>query len=138
MAAFDPKLLEAYFRFMAELSKHSSQLSETVEALSQAASPEAWVKFMQQAAGENWLERYWQSLGLIPKARYDELEARYLELKAQLEAAEREAQQLRMLLKAQGNEATQAAVEAWSGALKQTLEAQTRWWEAWLKGRDDQ
>lgn len=143
MPPYDPKLLEAYFRFMAEVSKQSGQLSDTLETWQHASNPEAWAKVMQQfypgkppispEEMQRWLERYWRTLGFVPKSRYDELEAQYLKLKDRLEAAEREAQHLRTLLKVQGSEKTQAAVEAWSDTIKQTLEAQTRWWEAWLK-----
>jgi hypothetical protein len=143
MSTFDPKLLEAYFRFMAEVSKQTGQFTDTFATLQDASSPEAWANFMQQfypgkppvsnEEMQSWLERYWQTLGFVPRSRYDELERQYLQLRDKLEAVEQEAQRLRTLLKVQGDEKTQAAVDAWTDTIKQTLEAQTRWWESWLK-----
>ncbi len=137
MSSYDPKLLEAFYRFMAEASRSQGQAQDFFEALTKAASPEEWAKLMkpfapsgeEKAEGtpfQQWSEAYWEALGFVPKSRYQELERHYLALREKLEQAER-------LLKVQGQEEkAKEAVEAWSSALEQTLEAQRKWWGSWL------
>lgn len=143
MSTYDPKLLESWFRFMAEATKSQSEASEMMEAMSKATSPEGWAEVMRRFAPADtsahpevfsqWSEAYWEAFGFVPKAKYEELETQYLGLKARLEAAEREAQNAKRLLNMQGQqEKAKEAVDAWSDTLNATLQAQSQWWSSWL------
>ena len=144
----DPKLLESYFRFMAETMKQQAQVNDFFEAFQKATSPEAWASFLQKTSPEisapetpaasfqSLSESYWRAMGFVPKLQYDELEAKYLELKAKLEAAEREAERLKALLSGEQQEKAKEAIDAWTEAMQNTLEAQTKWWSTWLEKKD--
>ena len=137
---------------MAEAAKGQSQAKDLLNALSVGASPDALTRWLKQVYGGEvppgqvelftlWTQNYWETLGFVPKARFEELERHYLELKKQLEAAEREAAVARTLLSLQGQEEkAKEAVDAWSEAVQTTLSAQTKWWSSWLgsvPGQDD-
>ena len=77
-----------------------------------------------------------EAFDVVPKSKYDALEQQYLELKAKLEAAEREATAARRLLGEGPEETANAAVDAWSNMVATTLEAQTQWWANWLEDKD--
>jgi hypothetical protein len=145
----DPKLLEAYFRFMAEAMKQQGQAKDFFEAFQKATSPEAWATFLQKAAPDiqgmpdmsmagfqSLSESYWRALGFVPRLQYDELETKYLELKEKLEVAEREAERLKSLLSGEQQERAKEAIDAWTEAIQGTLEAQTKWWSSWLGKKD--
>ncbi len=141
MSSVDPKLLEAYFRFMAEASKQAAQGKEFFEQLPKVSSPDDWAALMQgfspaEAQPEDmaqFTEAYWAALGFVPKIRFDELRRQYLALKEKLELAEQEANRLRVLLTMKGQEEQAKEVaDAWSETLKTTLDAQTKWWADWL------
>ena len=148
MSAYDPKLLESWFRFMAEATKSQAQTSEMMDAMAKATSPEGWAEVMQRFAPNDasatqpetfteWSAAYWETFGFVPKAKYEELESQYLELKERLEAAEREARNAKRLLAMKGQEEkAKEAVDAWSDTLNATLQAQSQWWSSWLGSSD--
>lgn len=138
MSGYDPKLLEAWFRFLAEASRGQAQAERAAESLSRGSSPEAWAELSRgllpwtdAAALQPWSERYLAALGLVPKRRYDELEHHNEELRRKLEEAER-------LLAAQAQgAAAREAVNAWQRTLDETLAAQRRWFSSWLGTADE-
>lgn len=144
MSTYDPKLLESWFRFMAEATKSQAQASEMMDAMAKASSPEGWAEVMQKFAPSaapsqtpetftDWSAAYWEAFGFVPKAKYEELETQYLALKERLEAAEREARSAKQLLAMKGQEEkAKEAVDAWSKTLQTTLQAQSQWWSSWL------
>lgn len=146
--SYDPKLLESWFRFMAEATKSQAQTSDMMDAMAKATSPEGWAEVMQRFAPAEasahrsedfmqWSAAYWEAFGFVPKTKYEELETQYLELKDRLEAAEREARNAKRLLAMKGQEEkAKEAVDAWSNTLNATLQAQSQWWSSWLGGND--
>jgi len=136
MNPYDPKLLEAWFRFLAESARQGgvSGPPDLADAFRRYASfsgpPEAF------AAMTN---TYFEALGFVPKSRYEALEKQYENLLKKYEAAERALSAL------QGNfgrggegaqERMQEAAELWSETMRKTLEAQTNWWRAWTAGTE--
>lgn len=141
MNNYDPKTLEAWFRFMAEATKSSSQASEMLERFAkQPSSPqdlsEVMKTFMptQQLPGSpemfnEWAQLWLNSVGMVPKSRYDALEKKYTELKRELESAERTIASLRGMLGVSGQEEqAKQALNTWNDSVQSTLKAQTEWW----------
>ena len=50
MTNYDPKTLEAWFRFMAEAARNQTQAAEMMTAIAEASSPEAWAKLLDAYA----------------------------------------------------------------------------------------
>lgn len=144
MSSYDPKLLESWFRFMAEATKSQAQASDMMDAMSQATSPQGWAEVMGRFAPKEasaqkpealaeWSAAYWEAFGFVPQAKYEELRDQYLELKGRLETAEREARHAKQLLAIKGQEEqAKEAVDAWSDTVNATLQAQSQWWSSWF------
>lgn len=138
MNGYDPKLLEAWFRFLAETSRSQGQAQEALSGLSERFSPEAWAE-MSRAwlpwgdAEElpSWGERYLAALGLVPKHRVEALERHNEVLRRKLEEAER-----LLATQAQG-EVAREVVEAWQRTVEATIATQRRWFLSWLGEPDE-
>lgn len=143
MNNYDPKMLEAWFRFMAEATKSSSQANDMFERFAkQPNSPQDLSKMMTQFMPGNsselpgspemfteWAQLWLNSMGMVPKSRYDALEKKYKELKEELESAERTIASLRGMLGVQGQEErAKEALDTWNNSVQTTLKAQTDWW----------
>ena len=146
---YDPKLLEAWFRFMAEATKASSSANEMFQRTTQgnpavSASPN-FAEMMQQfyasanlpanLSGQpevfNQMTEAWlASFGMIPKSRYDALEAKYEELLEKFRDSERTVQALRAGSAVSGEQA-QEMLKTWEDTVQKTLEAQSAWWQSW-------
>ena len=141
---YDPKLLEAWFRFMAEATRSGSSASEAFQQASGGNTPPNFAEMMTRfysptnlpanlmgqpetfnAMTEAWLA----SFGMVPKSRYDALEAQYEALLEKFKESERTAQTLRA--SAMGKEQAQEALKTWEDTVQKTLQAQTAWWGAW-------
>jgi hypothetical protein len=95
---------------------------------------------------ETWLEEWWRTMGVVPRARYLELLERCNTLQRRLERAEETIQNLKTLLGSQGqDEEARQTLDMWSSMLSETLKTQTEWMKAWTAAnqqpddaRDDQ
>ena len=141
---YDPKLLEAWFRFMAEATRSGSGASEAFQQASSGGAPPNFAEMMTRfysptnlpanLAGQpetfNAMTEAWlASFGMVPKSRYDALETQYEALLEKFRDSERTAQTLRA--SAMGTEQTQEVLKTWEGTVQKTLQAQTAWWGAW-------
>lgn len=149
MNNYDPKMLEAWFRMMAEMMRTSNNSSDMMKRMGQASSPadmQEAMKAMQQFLPASTFANYqpdalaqfgtvwFEMMGMVPKGRYDMLERKYQELHKKLEESERTIASLRTLLKFKGQEEqAQQALEAWSQSVQSTLQTQNAWWQTWLK-----
>ena len=152
--AYDPKLLEAWFRFMAEATKASSSANETFQRTTQgtqnksASAPPNFAEMMTQFYSPanlpanlpnqpemfNQMTEAWlASFGMVPKARYDALEAKYEELLEKFKESERTVQALRTGQAVSG-EQTKELLQTWENTVQKTLQAQSAWWQSWSQG----
>ncbi len=148
---YDPKLLEAWFRFMAEATKASSSANEMFQRTAQgspnASKPPNFAEMMTQfyspdalptnLAGQpemfNQMTEAWlASFGMVPKSRYDALEAKYEELLEKFKESERTVQALRTG-QAMSGEQTREVLKTWEDTVQKTLEAQSAWWRSWSR-----
>ena len=149
---YDPKLLEAWFRFMAEATKASSSANEMFQRTTQGAgqgsagaTPPNFAEMMTQFyspdnlpanfAGQpemfNQMTEAWlASFGMVPKSRYDALGAKYEELLSKFKESERTVQALRTG-QAMSGEQTKEVLKTWEDTVQKTLQAQTAWWQSW-------
>ena len=152
--AYDPKLLEAWFRFMAEATKASSGASEMFQQTTggstqnkNASAPPNFAEMMTQfyspanlpanLTGQpemfNQMTEAWlASFGMVPKSRYDALEAKYEELLEKFKESERTVQALRTG-QAMSGEQTKEVLKTWEDTVQKTLEAQSAWWQSWSR-----
>lgn len=156
---YDPKLLEAWFRFMADATKASSSANEMFQQTVQGntgqgssgqrgSSPntppnfaEMMTQFYSPAnlpanlTGQpevfNQMTETWlASFGMVPKSRYDALEAKYEELLGKFKESERTVQALRTGQE-MSSEQTKEVLKTWEDTVQKTLEAQSAWWQSW-------
>ncbi len=145
MSSYDPKLLEAWFRFLAEAARSSGKSNELVEAMNRGGStPDELVRIVSESGPEGFsppapdmfagaLERWAEALGFVPRSRHEALKEKYEELKAQMEEAERQARAARAFMGDAGREGeAKKALEAWSGTVADALELQAEWWTSFL------
>ncbi len=150
---YDPKLLEAWFRFMAEATRAGSGASEAFQKATQqqtaGSAPPNFAEMMTQfyspanlpanLTGQpemfNQMTETWlASFGMVPKSRYDALESKYEELLSQFKESERTVQALRTG-QAMSGEQTKEVLKTWEDTVQKTLEAQSAWWQSWSAGQ---
>ncbi len=151
---YDPKLLEAWFRFMAEATKASSSANEMFQQTTRGSAqtkdggaPPNFAEMMTQfyspanlpanLSGQpevfNQMTEAWlASFGMVPKSRYDALEAKYEELLEKFKESERTVQALRTG-QAMSSEQTKEVLKTWEDTVQKTLEAQSAWWRSWSR-----
>ena len=143
----DTKLVEQWLRMAADALRGTEQARKAFDAL--GATPptadalERWWRLWFPAGEEapappepeqlrEWVESWWENLGVVPKYRYMELLRRYEALKARLEEAEETVRNLRKILSEQGgSEEARSAVDRWAELTEEALKAQMEWARAW-------
>jgi hypothetical protein len=120
-------------------------MREALMALGRVASPEelaSWAaRFAPREAGttgsaptNEWLERSWEAMGFVPRARYLKLLEHSESLRRQLEEAEVTIRGLRELLATTGqSEEARRMFTKWEGPMRESVQAYTEWLSAWTK-----
>lgn len=151
---YDPKLLEAWFRFMAEATKASSSANEMFQQTTRGSAqtkdggaPPNFAEMMTQfyspanlpanLPGQsdmfNQMTEAWlASFGMVPKSHYDALESKYEELLEKFKESERTVQALRTD-QAMSGEQTREVLKTWEDTVQKTLQAQSAWWQSWSR-----
>lgn len=147
----DSKLIESWLRLTADALKGAEEARKALESLAQAPpSPDAlsrwaaaWLPADVTAGGATdapqelarLVERWWQTLGVVPRYQYLELLAKYEELKGRLEQAESTVRNLRELLARRGDSPeVREVLDGWEEGTRRALDAQAEWARTWLEG----
>jgi hypothetical protein len=139
------KLMEAWFRLMAEAARGTAEAQEALKSLSRISGPEDFANWMARllpvasreaslAPADDWLEEWWRMIGFVPRYRYLELLDRCDSLRRKLEEAEATIARLRAMSSvrvANPGEPTHSLMGAWEGMFQEMLKAQAGWAEAW-------
>lgn len=146
----NPTVMEAWFSLMAEAMKGTRESQEAFQRLSEMSGDSEemnrWMaQFMPAAAAysanlqpeafEEWMERSWRMMGVVPRTRYLELLEKCDTLQRKLNKAEETVQNLRARLdrKDQQDVNTQKMATIWGTMMQDTLKAQTEWMRAWTE-----
>lgn len=148
----DPKLMEAWYRLMAEAARSGadpwSPLHEEGDA---PKNPAAWLARWMKEQGatsdlpgsmpdpdempEAWMEQWYRSMGVVPRSRYLRALERNEKLRNELEKAKERIERLSRASK-QGADHAAAAddmLDQWQQSLEDTLDAQARWMESFTR-----
>ena len=147
-AIINPKLMEAWFKLLAEATKGTGEAQEAFRALGTVSSGDTeamsrWLaKFMpaamasasnlQPEAFEAWVEESWRMMGVVPRERYLELLEKHDLLQRRLEKAEDTIKKLRSMLDTTSQqEEAQKVMDLWGSMLSDTLKLQADWMQSW-------
>ncbi len=138
----NPKLIEAWYRFMAEAVRETSQAQAFFDRYAEGQDPAEWLaRWMKQQGAEatpdpeelpdEWLEQWYKMMGVVPRSRYLELLDRYERLRKRLEEAQKKIERLVGAPGAmQPEEAAEEVMNIWKSTLDETLKAQSEWMRA--------
>lgn len=142
----DPKLMEAWFRLMADAMRGVQSAQEAMGAFAQlptdAAAMQRWMDLYMPGmavpgthAFDAWLEEWYRTVGMVPRSRYLEALARMDELERRLRQADETIRTLRDLVAGQDarQETAQEVMDVWNRMMEETLKAQSRWLESWTQ-----
>lgn len=140
----DPVVIEAWLRLTEEARRGVGGAQEAIRLLAEAwKSPEELKVWMErfvplrseQSGPEQfreWIEGWWETMGVVPRSRYLDLLENSDTLKARFEEAEATIQQLRTALGSKEDENQRKDMwELWETALHKTLKAQSEWLQTW-------
>ncbi len=139
----DPQLFASWSRFLAGTASSSPDMREALMALGRVGNPEelaTWAaRFaprdmgsMGSATANEWLERSWETMGFVPRARYLKLLEHSERLRRQVEEAETTIRDLRALLASTGqSEEARRIFTNWEGPMRESVQAYTDWVKAW-------
>ncbi|MGH7822108.1 MAG: hypothetical protein ACREQ9_20285 [Candidatus Binatia bacterium] len=139
------RITEIWFRLLADAARGTREAQETIRSFTEAAlDPQTLARRIARLlpAGVSaptpetigdWIEGFWATTGVVPRARYLELLERYEALRSRLEEAEVTIGKLRRLLGEKGHEGdAQKVLDLWAGAVGETLRAQAEWMRGWI------
>jgi hypothetical protein len=141
----DPQLFASWSRFLAGSASSSPDMREALMALGRVGSPDelaTWAaRFAPREPGSaaaapttEWLERSWEAMGFVPRARYLKLLEHSEHLRRQVEEAEATIRGLRELLATTGqSEEARRIFTKWEGPMRESMQAYTDWLGAWTK-----
>ena len=148
----DPKLIEAWYRFMAEAMRETSDTQQFFEKYAEGQDPSKWLaRWMKQQGADappapdefsdelpdEWLEQWYKMMGVVPRSRYLELLDRYERLRKQLEEAQKKIERLGGSPNTQQQEqAAEEVMNIWKSTLDETLKAQSEWMRTFSKKED--
>jgi len=136
------KLAEQWFRLLADAARGSTQAREAMDAFSKVGEPGDFSRWMTQfmpdagaaADAPAAMERWWEMMGVVPRARYQKLLEHSEKMRAKLEEAEAAIQQLREMLAGLGqNEEAAFLAGSWESALREGAKSYSDWLEAWSR-----
>jgi predicted DNA-binding protein (UPF0251 family) len=137
----DPKLMENWFKLMAEAMRGTRDAQEALQSLPSTNNPAeltAWMMRWMPAGTANapdafreWLEDWYKMMGVVPRSRYLEALERCDQLRVRLEEAEATIKRLQPTPGANLDEA-QKAMDAWQSTMQATLKAQSEWMQRFM------
>jgi hypothetical protein len=142
----DPKIVEVWFKLMADAAKGVQEAQEAVQLLAKVSSPTELNRWLlnfapglvsptahrQAEIFEEWLEQWWRMMGVVPRARYLELLEKHDALKRQLEKAQGTIRKMQETFARTGEEPyARKTVDLWKAMLDETLKTQTEWIRVW-------
>jgi hypothetical protein len=128
-AMFDQRFFDAWLRLVQEALRGSGAAQQLLSALAQ--SPEQRRQWAAGALGpgagnvDEWLEQWYRMMGVVPRARYLELQDRYEQLRQRIEDMERQMSVLRAT--PADPTAMQRLMDSWNTMLSQMTALQTNW-----------
>lgn len=135
----DPKLIEAWYRFMAEAVRETSDAQAFFDRFAEGQAPAEWLaRWMRQEGAaappaseelpDEWLEQWYKMMGVVPRHRYLELLDRYERLRQRLEEAREKIERMGGSPNTTEQEAAaEELMDRWKTALDETLRAQSEW-----------
>lgn len=142
----DPKLMEAWYRLMAEAVRAGGDVSKTMPNASKEAAgpPSEWLARWMQEQGlpgappppdemsDDWLEQWYQMMGVVPRQRYLKALERNERLREKLEEANRRIERLGGAAAASQSQeqAAEEMLNYWKQSMEETLDAQKRWMQS--------
>jgi len=142
----DPKIVEVWFKLMAEAAKGVRDAQEAIQSLAKVLNPadlNRWLlKFSPNLASptayqqaemfEEWLEEWWRMMGVVPRARYLDLLEKHEALRRQLEKAQETIRGMQEALNHKGQQPyAKNLLNLWNGMLEETLKTQADWLKVW-------
>lgn len=135
----DPKLMEAWYRLMAEAVRTGNDMSASMPK--GEGPPVEWLaNWMRDhdlpgapptpnEVSDDWLEQWYQMMGVVPRRRYLKVLDRNEQLRQQLEEANRRIERLGGAAATSQNQgkAAEEMFDYWKQSMEDTLNAQKRW-----------
>ncbi len=144
----NPKLMEAWYRLMAEAAKGTSEAQAYMKRFAEDDPREWLARWMQEEdlpgappdpddMPEEWLEQWYRMMGVVPRSRYLKLLERHEKLRQKLEAAREKIDRTRgeSTSGAAGKSADEM-MDMWTSALDETLKAQSEWMQSFMEQTD--
>ena len=147
----DPKILELWFKLMAEAAKGVRDAQDAVQSLAKVSNPAElnhWLlnfapnlvspgAHQQAEMFEKWLEEWWRMMGVVPRARYLDLLEKHDALRRQMEKAQETIRTMQEALNHKGQDpSAKNMLDLWNAMLEETLKAQADWLKVWKKSAE--
>jgi gas vesicle protein len=145
----NPDLMEAWYRFMAEAVRETSDAQAFFDKYAQGQPPAEWLaKWMKQSqtAGEppspdempdEWLEQWYKMMGVVPRSRYLKLLERHEKLRQDLDAARKKIEQMGGSFETKEQQAAaEEIMNLWKSTFDKTMQAQSEWMQSFSKASD--
>lgn len=145
-----PDLIEAWYRFMAEAARETSDVQTFFDSHAKGQQPAEWVaRWMKQQGSaatppkpedlpDEWLEQWYKMMGVVPRARYLELLERHEQLRQDLEAARKKIEQLGGSFESKEQQAAANEImNLWTDTVGKTMEAQSEWMRTFTEGANE-
>lgn len=138
----DPKLMEAWYRLMAEAVRAGGNVSAQMPKGD--GPPAEWLATWMREhdlpgappspdeVSDDWLEQWYQMMGVVPRQRYLKALERNEELRQKLDDAHRRIERLGGAAAASQNQekAAEEMFNYWKQSMEDTLNAQKRWMQS--------
>ena len=147
----NPDLIEAWYRFMAEATRETSDVQTFFDTYAEGQKPAEWIaRWMKQhgAGGappqpddlpDEWLEQWYKMMGVVPRSRYLKLLERHEKLRQDLEAARKKIEQLGGSFESKEQQAAAKEImNLWTDTVGKTMDAQSEWMRAFTETPSDE
>lgn len=139
-------LIEAWYRFLAEAARETSDVQTFFDTYAEGQKPAEWIaRWMKQQGDtgappkpedlpDEWLEQWYKMMGVVPRARYLRLLERHEKLRQDLEAARKKIEQLGGSFESKEQQAAAKEImNLWTDTFGKTMEAQSEWMRAFTE-----
>jgi len=133
-------LIEAWYRFMAEAVRETSDTQHFFEKYAKGQHPTEWLaRWMKQHGAEEappapddlpdeWLEQWYKTMGVVPRSRYLKLLERHEKLRQELDEARQKIEQMGGSYDSEEQKkAAEDMMNMWKSTLDETMKAQSEW-----------
>lgn len=147
----NPDLIEAWYRFLAEAARETSNVEAFFDSYAKGQQPAEWVaRWMKQHGDadappkpeevpDEWLNQWYKMMGVVPRARYLKLLERHEKLRQDLEAARKKIEQLGGSFESTEQQAAaEQIMNLWTDTLDKTVEAQSEWMRAFTEASSEE